>query len=288
MKTKALLFFIFFSQVILINCIKAQINDSVYDLPKTFKAPKFKSNFYLSWGYTRCWYSKSTIHLKDLSGTYYPETQRTHYYDFKIVDAKAHDRPDFKQIKDVINITIPQFVFRIGYYFKKRPDMGFELNYDHAKYVVTDYQTAHIEGQIDGISINKDTILNPDNFIHFEHTDGANFWMFNFLKRWQLYKTKNDFFKVSYVVKPGAGFVYPRTDVTIFSTRVNNRWHIAGWIVGAESGLKFDFFKHYMFEFTAKGAFADYRKVLVLGAGGGSAKHHFFAGELIATIGYQF
>ncbi len=287
MKMKAILFFGFLCFVQL-NSI-AQTNDSLnYVASTSFKAKSFKSNFYLSWGYTRAWYSKSTIHLKDLSGTYYPETQRTHYYDFKIVDAKAHDKPDFKQIKDVINITIPQFVFRIGYYFKKRPDMGFELNHDHAKYVVTRYQTARIVGQIDGVAINKDTILNPDNFVHFEHTDGANFWMLNFLKRWQLYKTKSNFLNVSYVVKPGLGIVYPRTDVTIFSTRVNNRWHIAGWIVGAESGLKLDIYKHFMFEFTAKGSFADYRRVLVLGAGGGSAKHHFFTAQLIATLGFQF
>lgn len=288
MKAKALLFFVFFSQVILINGIKAQVNDSIYNAPKTIKAPKFKSNFYISWGYTRSWYSKSTIHLKDLSGTYYPETERTHYYDFKIVKAKAHDRPDFDKIGDIANATIPQFVFRIGYYFKKRPDIGIELNYDHAKYVVSRYQKVRVKGQIDGVSMDKDTILNPDNFVHFEHTDGANFWMINVLKRWQLFKTKNNFLNVSYVVKPGVGIVYPRTDVTIFSTRVNNRWHVAGWMVGAESGLKVDIYKHLMFEFTAKGVFADYRKVLVLGSGGGSARHHFFAGELIATIGYQF
>lgn len=252
-------------------------------------AKPFKSNLYFSWGYNRAWYSRSTIHLKDLSNTYYSETDRYHYYDFKIVNAKAHDRPDFEQIKDVINITIPQFVSRLGYYFKKRPDIGIEINYDHAKYVVTDYQTARVEGQINGKPVNTDTILNPDNFVHFEHTDGANFWMVNFLKRWQLYKTpKNNLLNVSYVVKSGGGFVYPRTDVTIFGTRVNNRWHIAGWVAGVETGLKLDLYKHFMFEFTAKGVYADYRKVLVLGLGGGSAHHRFFAGEVIGTFGYQF
>lgn len=278
------LFLVLYSGLAALTNTQAQTNDIT-----PVKPSPFKSNFYFSWGYNRAWYSRSTIHLKDLSNTYYSETDRYHYYDFKIVNAKAHDRPDFEQIKDVINITIPQFVSRLGYYFKKRPDMGIEINYDHAKYVVSRYQTVRVQGQINGKPVDTDTILNPDNFVHFEHTDGANFWMLNFLKRWQLYKTpKNNLLNVSYVVKSGGGLVYPRTDVTIFGTRVNNRWHIAGWVAGVETGLKLDLYKHFMFEFTAKGVYADYRKVLVLGPGGGSAHHHFFAGEVIGTFGFQF
>lgn len=253
------------------------------------KSSLLKSNFYFSWGYARCAYSKSTIHLKDLSGSYYPETERSHYYDFKLVKATAHDRPDFDRIEDVINITIPQFVSRLGYYFKKRPDMGIEINYDHAKYVVTRYQTVRVKGQIDGKPIDKDTVLNPDNFVHFEHTDGANFWMFNFLKRWHVFSSaKPNRVLVSAITKTGGGFVYPRTDVTIFSTNLNNRWHVAGWVAGVETGLRAEFFKHLHLELTAKGVFADYRKVLLLGEGGGTASHHFFAGELIGTLGFQF
>jgi hypothetical protein len=281
-------FFIFVSFVMLFQTVKSQTNDSLK--PIFFGNKKhLRSNLYFSWGYARCAYSKSTIHLKDLSGTYYPETERTHYYDFKIVKATAHDRPDFDKIGDLVNITIPQFVARVGYYFKKRPDIGIELNYDHAKYVVTRYQTVRVKGQIDGVPINKDTILNPDNFIHFEHTDGANFWMLNFLKRWHIYSYKKpNRLTISCVTKSGAGVVYPRTDVTIFSTNLNNRWHVAGWVAGIETGLRAELFRNFHFEFTGKGVFADYRKVLLLGDGGGSASHYFFAGELIATLGFQF
>lgn len=239
------------------------------------------------WGYTRCWYSKSTIHFKDHSNKYYPETGRTHDYDFTIYDAKAKDRPDFDAIKDVVNITIPQFVIHAGYYFNNKKDIGIEINYDHAKYVVTNYQKVHVKGTFNGNYVDKDTILDPDNFLHFEHTDGANFWMINFLKRWKLYEPSKKF-NVGYVVKPGAGIVYPRTDVTMFGTRLNNNWHVAGWIVGVESGLRIEFLKNGVFEFVAKGAYADYRKCLVLGKGNGSANHHFFAGQLTMTLGASF
>ncbi len=246
---------------------------------------KKKSQFYVTWGYTRAIYSKSTIHFKDVSGRYHDVTGKTANYDFTIYNVTAHDKSDFDKLGDVINITIPQFVFRIGYAFNDK--WGIELNYDHTKYVVDDWQNARIKGEIDGKHVDGDTILDPNRFLHFEHTDGANFWMINAVRRWELYKP-SDNFALSWVLKPGAGVVIPRTDVTLFGERLNNRWHLAGWIVGVETGVRVEFFRNGFFEFVTKGAFADYRKSLVLGAGNGSAKHSFFAGQLTATIGLRF
>ncbi len=249
---------------------------------------KFKDgNLYGMWGYTRAVYSKSTIHFKDHSNKYYPETGKYHDYDFTIYDAHAHDKPDFDGIKDVINVTIPQFVVRLGYYFNNKKDFGVEINYDHTKYVVNDYQTVRIKGNFNGNYVDQDTILDPQNLLHFEHTDGANFWMFNFIKRWKLYEPSKNF-NVGFVVKPGAGIVYPRTDVTMLGTRLNNNWHIAGWIVGLESGFRVEFLKHGVFEFVGKGAYADYTKCLVLGKGNGRANHHFFAAQATMTLGFIF
>ena len=87
---------------------------------------KKRGNFYFLWGYTRAKYSKSTIQFKDRSNTYYPATGRYHDYDFTIYEATAKDRPDFEDISDVANITIPQFVARIGYYFNNKQDFGIE------------------------------------------------------------------------------------------------------------------------------------------------------------------
>lgn len=246
-----------------------------------------KGNLYFSWGYTRCWYSKSDIHFVDHSNKYHPATGRYNDYDFTIYNAKAVDRPDFDAIKDVVNITIPQFVVHAGYYFNNKKDLGIEISYDHAKYVVNNYQKVHIKGNFNGNYVDQDTILDPNNLVHFEHTDGANFWMVNLLKRWKLYEPSKNF-NAGFVVKPGAGIVYPRTDVTMFGERLNNNWHLAGWIVGIEAGFRAEFLKHGVFEFTGKGVYADYRKCLVLGKGNGSANHHFFATQLTMTLGVMF
>lgn len=248
---------------------------------------KKRGQFYVMWGYTKCAFTKSDIHIVNHSNTYYPETGRYHDYDFTIYDVKAEDKPDFKGIKDPINVTIPQFVGRIGYYFNNKKDFGIEFNYDHAKYVVTDYQLVRVKGEFNGNVLDKDTTLDPVNFLHFEHTDGANFFMLNFIKRWKLYEPSQKF-NVGFVAKPGAGIVIPRTDVTMYGTRLNNNWHVAGWIVGVEAGLRMEFLKHGVFEFVGKGAFADYTNALVLGKGNGQANHHFFAGQLTMTLGLIF
>lgn len=248
---------------------------------------KKKGSFYFTWGYTRCAYSKSTIHFSDNSGKIRDNnTGKPTDYDFTIYDATASDRPDFDKIPDVVNITVPQFIVHLGYYFNNKQDIGIEINYDHAKYVVDDYQRVRIKGQFNGNYVDKDTTLDPKNFLHFEHTDGANFWMVNFLKRWTLYNPGKKL-HLGWVAKVGPGLVYPRTDVTLFGERLNNDWHIAGWIVGVETGVRVEFLRYGVFEFTAKGSYADYRKCLVLGKGNGTARHSFFAGQLSATIGFK-
>ncbi len=253
----------------------------------TSSSTKRKGKFYAMFGYTRATYSKSDIHMSDHSNKYYPATGRYHDYDFTIYDAKATDRPDFDKIKDVVNITIPQFVVRGGYYFNNKHDFGIELNYDHAKYVVDDYQKVRVKGTFNGTYVDKDTIMDPNTFMHFEHTDGANFWMLNFVKRWKVYNPSKRF-NVGLVTKPGAGIVYPRTEIAIMGTRLNNNWHIAGWIVGVEAGIRVEFLKYGVFEFMGKGSYADYRHVLVLGKGNGEAHHHFFTGQLTMTMGVMF
>ena len=247
---------------------------------------KVKKTFYFGWGYNRDWYTKSDIHLANnnpilINGIYYT-------YDYTVVDAVAHDRPQFDRIKDVVNITIPQFSARFGMFLNDKHDIGVELNYDHAKYVVTDYQKVRIVGQINGEYFDKDTILDPYNLLHFEHSDGANFWMVNFIKRWKLLVSKNQKFNLGLVVKPGFGVVFPRTDVTVFGYKMNNRWIFAGLIGGVETGIRAEVLNRIYLEFTGKAAYANYMNALVSGSGYGRANHKFGVAEAILILGYQF
>ncbi len=277
---------ILLSFILIVNCFF-----SVFSQKDTVvSAKKSKLSWYAVWGYNREAYTKSTIHFKN-NGTAGPNDPVHGAYDFTINNVKAHDAPDFDKIagswKDVINVTIPQFNFRIGCYFNNEKDMGIELSYDHAKYVVTDGQDMHFKGTVQGKPLKYDSIPSRQDF-HFEHTDGANFWQINFIKRWKLWTSTNTKNHVGFIVKPGFGMVVPRTDVTIFSTRLNNYWHIAGVIAGVETGLRAQFFNHLIVEFTAKASYADYMQCLVQYVGNGTANHKFGTIAALLNVGYQF
>jgi hypothetical protein len=243
--------------------------------------PKLKKKgLYIAWGYTRAFYSKSDIHLENHTGT-----GRANNYDLHLHKATAHDRPNFEAIPHMKDVSVPQYVVRLGYQVNEK--VGLELNYDHTKYIVDDYQTVLLTGQSDDHLLNQQVVLNPDSFLHFEHSDGANFFMVNAVRQFNFYNpTRN--FQASWVLKTGAGVVFPRTDVTLYGKRLNNDWKVAGWIMGVETGLRLQFLRHGFFEFVGKGCFADYMNAFVLGKGHGKASHHFFSLQAVATLGYQF
>ena len=244
-------------------------------------------SFYISAGFTRAWWGKSDLHLVDRSNKYHEATGLNNNYDFTVYKVEANDRPDFDKLTDIINFTVPQYAYRLGYYFNNKADIGLEINYDHTKYIVQDYQRVHIKGDINGTYIDADTILNPKTLLHFEHSDGANFLLFNFVKRWK-FINPSKMFNASWVAKAGVGIVIPRTDVTLFGERFNNDFKIAGWMAGVETGLRVEFFKYAFFEFVGKASYADYVNAFVLGKGNGRASHHVSAYQLTLTLGAQY
>jgi hypothetical protein len=270
-----LLFFAFFTSAI--------AQDSLCYCPQRIKTGK--GTFYFSWGYNRDWYSKSDMHFKNTSNEYNAVTQQNDYYDFTLYDVKATDRPGFDNLLTT-PLTIPQYSYRLGYFFNNKKDFGIEINFDHSKYMVTDYQTVRLKGNIRGKYYDNDTVLDPNTFLHFQHTNGANFMMLNFVKRQSLLVSKKQKHWLSAVVKLGGGIVIPRTFVTMWGQQSNNYWNIAGYCAGAEVGLRYDFFKYIYLEYTAKEIFAHYKNTLLIGSG--RANHHFFAFENILVLGFQF
>ncbi len=232
---------------------------------------KQKGSFYFTWGYNKDWFSKSDLHfVKSGAGA----------YDFTIHDVRAEDRPNFDELfqKD---ISIPQFIYRLGYYFKNGK-IGIEGIFDHAKYIMIQDQVAHVTGSIHENAIDQDTILSP-GFIKFEHTNGANFIMINLLLREQIVSSKNNMHKLQGILKPGLGIVVPQSDVTIFGKRQNNYYHVAGYILGAEADLRYELGRYFFMETGFKGVFANYTNVLTVDEA--RANHSFFCLEWIIGIG---
>lgn len=235
------------------------------------------SGMYLQWGYNRDKYSKSDLHFRNGSK-----------YDFIVHDAVAHDQPDFSGFRtNPIDITIPQNVYRIGFYLNKARTHSIELNFDHAKYVVTDYQRVRISGHIGQDYFDKpDTVLNPW-FVHLEHTNGANFYLINYVGHYELlHNKKKDYRRASVLWKAGAGVVVPKSDIILMGKRVDNKYHIAGYILGLETGARFYPLRNFYLEATAKCGFANYLNTLAV-EDGGKISHKFYFAQVIGCFGYD-
>jgi len=229
---------------------------------------------YGNWGYTKCWFSHSDIHF---TGAF-----KGNSYDFTIQNAKAHDRMNMESI--LPQITVPQYVYRIGYFFDKKRQWAIEFNFDHSKYIMDDNQTAHVKGSINNANIDADTMISPGNFVHFEHTNGANFYLINGVRRFELWKNRRHTYRINALVKAGAGFVIPKTDITLWGTRLDNRFHIAGYMFGLETCLRFNIGPWFFLEPSVKGAWAHYVNSLTVE--GGKANHSFYTFEAMATFGF--
>ncbi|MFT4154954.1 hypothetical protein [Parafilimonas sp.] len=236
---------------------------------------------YLQWGYNAEAYTRSNIHFKLSNGD-----------NFVLHHAKAHDKGDYDDIiKEPGQISIPQYNYRIGFYLNRDLTKGFELNFDHAKYVVTDGQKVHVTGTIGGQHVDGDSVLNPETFLHFEHTDGANWLHLNYFEQKTLAENKaKTRALLTLIYKAGAGINIPRTDFTYHGDRLNNDFHIAGYNIGVEGGLRFYMLKRFFFETTGKTGYVRYIDALAntTTAKGNRATHGIGYLEGIATLGYQF
>ena len=242
---------------------------------------KLLKGMYLQWGYNTEWYTKSNIHFKLSNGD-----------NFTLNKAKAHDKPDLEAIyKSPADISIPQYNYRIGFYLNESHTKAIEINFDHIKYVVTDGQKVRVTGRIGGVQVDADSIVDPQNFLHFEHTDGGNLLHINYVQQKTLAmnaaKTRP---LINLIWKAGAGINIPRTDFTYHGDRFNNDFHVAGYNLSGEAGARLYLSKRFFFEGTGKTGYVRYINALAntSTAKGNRASHGFAYFELIGLIGYDF
>lgn len=233
---------------------------------------------YIQWGYNAEAYTRSSIHFKLSNGD-----------NFTLHNVKAHDKGDYDAIyKHPADISIPQYNYRIGFYLNPERTKALELNFDHAKYVVTDYQIARVSGIIDGKQIDQMMTLDPNYFIHFEHTDGANWLHINYMQQNTLLKGSR-FPRLTTVWKAGAGINIPRTDMRYKGDRLNNNFHIAGVNASVEGGIRYYPFKKFFLELTGKTGYVNYLNALcnTQAMKGNRAHHQFGYVEGILTFGFD-
>jgi len=246
----------------------------------THKSNRWIKGLYFQWGYNVDAYSHSDIHFKMSNGD-----------NFVLHNVRAHDSGDFDAIyKEPQQISVPQYNYRIGFYINDKHSKAIEINFDHTKYIVTDGQKVRVTGTIGGVPVDGDSVLYPQNFLHFEHSDGANWLHINYVRLYDgLQNHARTRSLLKYLWKAGAGINIPLTDFTWKGERLNNNFHVAGYNISTEAGVRFYPFKRFFIEATGKTGYVKYVNALANTptSKGNRASHHFTYLEAIATVGLE-
>jgi len=238
------------------------------------KKAERKKEFYFSWGYNKEWYTNSTVKINQPSlGNKY-----------SFVNIKGHDHPGWDEGLFTKALTIPQYNYRIGIVVDKKKGIAFEINFDHTKFIFAD-QEARIKGTLNSKST--DTVINfsQQNGFWYYLNNGANFLLFNVVKRWHWYADKKEKIKIDFLGKAGIGPVIPHVENAFFGQKNKQGFQFGGWNIGAEAAIRTTFFNHVFLEYSNKIDYARYTNLKIYE---GTAKHAFGTNEMILSLGVTF
>jgi len=242
----------------------------------SFSQKKIVKNgsFYFSWGYNAEWYTHSDIHI----------SQPALNNDYTFLNIKAQDHPGWNDHLLQKQLTIPQYNYRIGYFFNEKQTWGIEINFDHTKYVVTQGQSDHISGKINGRNVDS-TIITGNNTLLWQLNNGANFLELNLVRKLSIVDALNSNFQFVCLLKAGAGPVIPHVQNTIFGKDNTPHFQFGGWNIDADVSFRATFFKHIFLEYANKVVYASYANLRIYD---GLAKQSFGCYEMFLCIGGTF
>ncbi len=204
--------------------------------------------------------------------------------DYKFVAVKAHDHPGWDEALLHIALSIPQYNYRIGYFFNKKKNLGVEINFDHTKYIFQEQQV-RLKGTLNNRQVDTLIDFRADSGFAYYLNNGANFLLFNIVKRWNYYNSKSGNFKLDGLGKFGIGPVIPHVQNTLFGKNNEQGFQFGGWNVGAEYALRATFYKYVYLEFCNKLDYASYSGLKVYK---GTARQRFGTYEMILNLGFTF
>lgn len=268
---------------------QAEIGRSLF-LKDSRRSFSRKGEWFVHWGYNFSWYDTSDLNFKGPG------------YDFTLKDVVAHDRPS-KLSLDYINpleITIPQFNFRFGYFFKDNYSVS--IGWDHMKYVMDIPQTVNVTGYINPTisnpaistgafagTYNNAPVTITEDMLTFEHTDGFNYVSAEVERYDDIWVSRSQKNMLTLESGLGIGFMIPRTDVRLFGVGENNYWNFAGYGISAKAGLKFHFTKKFYLQNSTKVGFTDLSRIHTTGRNDiDKASQTIRYVENLTVLGYQF
>jgi hypothetical protein len=262
------------------NLLIVLLMSPLFSLAQTKKKER-AGEFYFSWGYNKEWYTNSNVSV----------SQPSLGNSFTFVHAKGQDHPGWDEQFFTKALSIPQYNYRIGYIFNKKKGWGVEINFDHTKWIFADNQMVQVKGKVnnqpfDGNVLFADSIAGSDSSSHHYLNNGANFLLFNIVKRWHIYANKKQTILIDGLGKFGVGPVIPHVQVKYFDQPENDpHFQIGGWNVGLEAALRATFFHYVFIEYTNKLDYARYTNLKIYQ---GTAKQAFGTYEMILNLGVTF
>ncbi|MBA4196936.1 MAG: hypothetical protein C0459_05210 [Chitinophaga sp.] len=238
---------------------------------ETKKKKERKGEIYFSWGYNKEWYTHSTVRVM----------QPSLGNDYKLKNISGHDHIGWDQGIFSIPLSIPQYNYRLGFLINRKKNLFFEINFDHTKFIISD-QNAHLVGTLNNKQVDTTIAFNEANGFFYYLNNGANFLLFNLVKRYKMYESNNKNFKVDGFVKAGIGPLVPHVENMFFNLKNDPHFQIGGWNIGTEAAIRATFLKSVYLEFANKLDFASYSS---LGIYQGTARQMFGSYQLILSLG---
>lgn len=248
----------------------AQAQTQTTTTEKKKKKP-FIKEVYFSWGYNTEWYTKSNVHVSQPS--------LGNDYTFKSI--KGHDHRGWDEGLFSKALSIPQYNYRLGFLLDDEKGWGFEINFDHTKFIFSD-QDARVKGTLNHRAVDTSVAFNQANGFYYFLNNGANFLLFNVTKKWRWVSSPQEKVKIDFFAKAGIGPVIPHVDNSFFGQKNDPGFQLGGWNIGVEGALRATFFKYVYLEYANK---LDYARYSGLKVYEGKAKQAFGCYEMILSLG---
>lgn len=242
-----------------------------------------KGRLFFYWGYNRSAYTKSDFHIHGDG------------YDFTVKDMKATDSPTPFTVSNYFTpaeISIPQYVYRLGYYLNDR--VSISIGMDHLKYYMVPDQTAVVDGYVSSEASakyagewNNVEVEIPWNWLWVHHSDGLNYTSLELEYNLPVWMSTKKNFYLDVLGNVGAGIVVPKTYVRLYGTAIDNRFHVAGGGMSAKLGTRFTFWKNFYAEAALKSGYVWMPNILVDGSSSAKASQHFGWTEFFGAVGFS-
>jgi hypothetical protein len=204
-------------------------------------------------------------------------------YAFTLNKAQAYDDWQFASL-DKWDKQMPQFTYRLGYFFNSEEMWGFELSYTWVNYVLQDNSKVKVKGNVEGENINGDAYLTED-FLRYKLSNGSGYAEAKVVKGFLIYGN-HDYSQMFFALaKAGGGLAVTRTKATLFGITQQNDFAVSGFTGTLEGTAKYTYKSHWNFETGIKGDFVDYTNNATVHTG--KATNWIVSLHWITSIGFE-